>query len=116
MVLVSVIVIVVTAVLNAVSAVVDFAGGRYVVGNAEANGVAREWLPVLGGLKAAGAVGLLAAVLGVPVIGAWAAAGLVLFFVGAVVAHVRAGTWSTIAAPGVFLALAAGSLWFTLTA
>jgi hypothetical protein len=39
-----------------------------------------------------------------------AAIGLVLFFVGAVGAHVRAREMSTVAAPGAYLALAVASL------
>lgn len=108
-----VVVVVVTAVAAALSAVVDFSGHRYVVGNAEANGVPVGWLPVLGVLKAAGAVGLVAGLLGVPVVGVLAAGGLVGFFVGAVVVHVRAGTVSTIGPAVVFLGLACGSLWLS---
>lgn len=108
------VVVVVTAALNAVSAAADVAGHRFVLATAEANGVPRGWLPGLGGLKGAGAVGLVAGLVGVPVVGVLAAGGLVLFFVGAVVAHVRARTWGTIAAPGLFLGLAIGSLWLGL--
>jgi DoxX-like family len=39
-----------------------------------------------------------------------AAAGLVLFFVGAVITHVHAGEYRSISYPGTFLLLAAGSL------
>jgi hypothetical protein len=108
-----VVVVVVTAAAAAFSAAVDFSGHRYVVGNAEANGVPVGWLPVLGVLKAAGAVGLVAGLLGVPVVGVLAAGGLVLFFVGPVVVHVRARTVSTIGPAVVFLVLAAGSLWLS---
>ncbi|SFS80904.1 DoxX-like family protein [Saccharopolyspora flava] len=114
MVVALVIVVAVTAVFNAFSAAVDFAGHRVVLANAEANGVPRGWLPVLGGLKGAAALGLVAGLLGVPVVGAAAAAGLVVFFVGAVIVHLRAGTVSTLPAPGVFLALAVASLWLTV--
>ncbi|MEB3370869.1 DoxX family protein [Saccharopolyspora mangrovi] len=114
MVLAYVVVVVVTAVFNAVSAAVDLAGHRYVLATAEANGVPPGWLPVLGVLKGAGALGLVAGLAGVPVVGVLAAGGLVLFFLGAVVVHVRARTFSTLAAPGVFLGLAAGSLWLGL--
>ena len=52
-----VVVVAVTALLNAVSAGLDFAGFRQVRDNAEANGVPLGWLPMLGALKGAGAVG-----------------------------------------------------------
>jgi hypothetical protein len=50
--------------------------------------VSRGWMVPLGMLLAAGAVGLLAGVV-VPVLGTAAAIGLVLYFVCAVIAHVR---------------------------
>lgn len=108
------VVVVMTALFNALSAAVDFSGHRYVVGNARANGVPVGWLPVLGVLKAAGAVGLVAGLLGVPVVGVLAAGGLVVFFVGAVVVHVRARTVSTMGPAVLFLGLAAGSLWLSV--
>jgi hypothetical protein len=48
--------------------------------------------------------------LGVRFIGIAAAIGLVLFFIGAVAAHVRARVFYNIAFPGAFLALAVASL------
>jgi hypothetical protein len=56
----------------------------------ERAGVPVSWLTMLGVLKTAGAVGLLLGLLGVPLIGTAAAIGLVLFFVGAIVTHLRA--------------------------
>ena len=64
----------------------------------------------LGALKAAGAAGLLLGLLGVRFIGVAAAAGLVLFFIGAVAAHIRARVYHNIAFPGGYLGLAAASL------
>jgi hypothetical protein len=65
----------------------------------------------LGLLKAAGAVGLLFGLLGVPFIGTAAAGGLVLFFVGAVLTHFRAGDYSpSVGFPALYLLLAAASL------
>jgi hypothetical protein len=52
------------------------------------------------------AVGLL----GVPVLGLLAGIGLVLFFVGAVIAHLRARVLHNIAAPLVFLGLAVATV------
>jgi len=57
-------------------------------------GVPESWLTTLGTLKTAGAVGLLLGLLGVPLIGTAAAIGLVLFSVGAVITHLRAGDYS----------------------
>ncbi len=48
------------------------------------------WFPYLGALKLAGAAGLIVG-LWVPAIGIAAAAGLALYFAGAVIAHLRAG-------------------------
>jgi hypothetical protein len=100
----------VTAAANGGVAVLDFARHSFVVGNSGRVGVPLSWLPMLGALKLAGAVGLVVGLLGARVIGIAAAAGLVLFFVGAVVVHVRARAFATIAGPGVFLALAIASL------
>jgi hypothetical protein len=58
-------------------------------------GVPESWLTFpIGTLKTAGAVGLLLGLVGVPLIGAAAAIGLILFFVCAVYTHVRAGDYS----------------------
>jgi len=68
----------------------------------------QAWLLPLGALKAAGALGLLAGI-GVPLIGVAAAVGLVLFFVGAIITHIRAHYYS-FTAPAAFILLAVGSL------
>lgn len=90
--------------------VADFARAKFVVDNSTEVGLPQSWLPYLGILKGAGAVGLILGLAGVPVIGIAAAIGLVLFFIGAVAAHVRTRVFYNIAFPGAFLALAAGSL------
>jgi hypothetical protein len=111
MVLVSVGVTVVAIIANAFVAAADLARARFVLDNSASVGVPVSWLTPLGVLKAAGAVGLLLGLLGVPVIGTAAAAGLVLFFIGAVVTHVRAGDRSiSLAFPASFLVLAAAAL------
>ena len=64
-------------------------------------GVPESWLTFpIGAAKTAGAVGLLLGLLGVPLIGAAASIGLVLFFVCALYTHVRASDYS----PQFFLA------------
>ncbi|CAL9478104.1 DoxX family protein [Streptomyces sp. enrichment culture] len=97
-------------VANAGIAVADFSRAGFVVANSSEVGVPQTWLPWLGALKAAGAAGLLLGLLGVPGVGVAAATGLVLFFVGAVAAHVRARVYYNFAFPGGYLALAAGAL------
>jgi hypothetical protein len=107
------VVVTVLAILaNAGVAVADLVRAGFVLANSAEVGVPRSWVPLLGALKGAGAVGLLLGLLGVPVIGTAAAIGLVAFFAGAVGAHVRAGVWHNIAAPGAFLALAVAALVF----
>ena len=105
-----VVVTVITILANAGIAVADLVKADFVLANSAAVDVPPSWLPALGALKGAGAVGLLLGLVGVPVIGVAAAVGLVVFFVGAVVAHVRAGVWRNIAVPGAFLALAVACL------
>ena len=51
-------------------------------------GVAESCITTLGILKAAGALGLLVGI-GAPAVGIAAAVGLVLFFVGAIITHLR---------------------------
>lgn len=104
------VVTVVTIAMNAAIAVADLCRAKFVLANSAAVGLPPSWLPPLGALKAAGALGLLLGLLGVPLIGIAAAVGLVLFFVGAVLAHVRARVFHNIAFPGAYLALAAASL------
>ncbi|MFI5774140.1 DoxX family protein [Streptomyces sp. NPDC051658] len=57
------------------------------------------WLPMLATLKAAGAVGLAVGLLGFRVIGIAAAIGLVLFFIGAMAAHLRARVFTILPFP-----------------
>ncbi|NEB57040.1 DoxX family protein [Streptomyces griseus] len=71
-------------------------------------GVPGTWFPWLASLKAAGALGLLIG-LGVPLIGSAAAVGVVLYFVGAVVTHLRVKDYE-IAPPVVLALLAAAAL------
>ncbi|MCK2218477.1 DoxX family protein [Actinomadura sp. ATCC 31491] len=75
-------------------------------------GVPESWLGwPIGALKALGAAGLALGLLGVPLIGTAAAAGLVLYFVCALYTHIRVGDHSpTFALAGVFLGLAVATL------
>jgi hypothetical protein len=96
------------AAANAYAATVDLARADRVLANMTRLGVPHQWLPTLGALKAAGALGLLVG-LAVPGLGVAAAAGLVLYFAGAVVTVVRA-RWYAHVYPLPFLLLAAGAL------
>jgi len=105
-----VVVIVTTAILVAGVAIPDFIPAKFVLANSAEVGVPRSRLSALGAAKLAGAVGLVVGLLGLPALGIAAAAGLVLFFVGAVVTHVRAGVLHNIAFPGGYLLLSTASL------
>jgi hypothetical protein len=84
-----IIVTVMAAAGNIYAAANDFISPKWLLGNMNKLGVPESSLPILGVLKAAGALGLLIGI-GVPLIGIAAAAGLTLFFVGAVITHLRA--------------------------
>ena len=77
-------------VANIGAAMADFTRANFALANSIQVGVPSSWLPMLGMLKVAGAVGLLLGLLGVPYIGVAAAVGLVLFFLGAIGVHLRA--------------------------
>ncbi|GAA0937331.1 DoxX family protein [Actinocorallia libanotica] len=104
-----------TIAANASIAVADFARAKFVLANSAEVGLPPSWLPWLGALKAAGALGLLLGLLGARFIGVAAATGLVLFFLGAVAAHVRARVFHNIAFPAAYLVLALGSLALAVT-
>jgi hypothetical protein len=99
-----------TAVATARVAVADLIPARFVLANSAEVGVPRSWLPPLAALKLAGAVGLVAGLVGPPALGIAAAVGLVLFFVGAVVTHVRAHVLYNIAFPAAYLCLSTATL------
>ena len=93
---------------NAFSATLDFIRYEQVLTNMARVGVPESWITMLGILKAVGAVGLLAGIR-VPTIGMAAAAGLVLFFVAAIIIHLRGRDYSFGLAI-VFLLLAVAAL------
>jgi hypothetical protein len=72
-------------------------------------GIPQSQLAALGGIKALGALGLLVGV-AVPVIGAAAAIGLVLFFVGAIARVLDRRYYAHLPYPITYLLLAAASL------
>ncbi|GIH19099.1 DoxX family protein [Rugosimonospora africana] len=74
------------------AAVANLIGHAYPKKEADRNRIPRSWVRPLGILLGAGALGLLAGFV-VPILGTLAAAGLVLYFVVALGAHVRAGNY-----------------------
>jgi NAD/NADP transhydrogenase alpha subunit len=83
-----------TIAANAFSGVAALVHWKRILPGMAGAGVPESWLTTLGALKTAGAVGLLLGLVGVAFIGTAAATGLVLFFVGAIVAHLRARDYS----------------------
>ncbi len=74
------------------AALANSIGLDYSKNQADINRVPRSWIRPLGVVLAAGALGLLAG-FAVPVLGILAAAGLVLYFACAFVAHVRSSSY-----------------------
>ncbi|WP_419998825.1 DoxX family protein [Streptomyces boninensis] len=97
-----------TALVMAAAACLDFVQHQYVIGIANRLRVPLSWMLPLGVLLAAGALGL-AAGFAVPWVGTAAAAGLVLYFLGAFGAHLRVRDYD-LGGAGFCLALAAASL------
>jgi hypothetical protein len=79
-------------------------------------GVPESWLTFpIGTLKTAGGIGLLLGLVGVPLIGAAAAIGLILFFTCAVYTHMRASDYSLQFGLAIgYLLLNAAALWTVL--
>ncbi|MFI6738496.1 DoxX family protein [Nonomuraea sp. NPDC050451] len=94
--------------ITGLAAVANLIGHDYPKRQADNMGVPHSWMLPLGLLLGAGALGLLAG-FAVPALGTLAAAGLVLYFLGAFAVHLRArdhhfGPWA------VFFSLAAAAL------
>jgi DoxX-like family len=103
---------VITAIANAAIVVADLRRADFVVANSVEVGVPLSQLPLLATLKAAGVTGLVLGLLGVPVVGVAAAIGLILFFTGALITHVRAGVLYNLYFPAIYWLLAIASLAF----
>lgn len=84
-----VVIIVLAAVAYGYAAVLNFVGAESVKAVADRVHVSQKWMIPFGVLLALGAVGLLIG-LRIPVLGIAAASGLVLYFIGALSAHIRA--------------------------
>jgi DoxX-like family len=104
-----VIITAITIAANAWATAADLAQPKWLLANMDEVGVPRSWLPSLAALKGAGAAGLLLGLLGLQPLGIAAAIGLVLFFTGALAAHVRGRAFHNIAFPGTYFALAIAS-------
>jgi hypothetical protein len=103
-----IVITILAALANGYAASLNFAGAESVKVVADRIHVSRKWMIPFGTLLASGAVGLLIG-FGLPVLGKAAAIGLVLYFICAVTAHVRARD-SQIAAAVSFLAVAVAAL------
>jgi hypothetical protein len=97
------IVLLVTAAWVGFSAFSVYAHKAWVVDNLADYGVPRSWWVWLGTAKALGAAGLVVG-LWVPDVGVAAAAGLALYFVGAVVTVLRARAFAHVPFPLLYLA------------
>jgi hypothetical protein len=113
---VTIIVISITVVMNIVIVVGDVVRATFVVANSREVGVPDGWLPALAVLKGAGAAGLVVGLAGPPLIGILAASGLSAFYLGALIAHLRARVFHSIAFPALFFAFALASLAVLLAA
>ncbi|WP_410658563.1 DoxX family protein [Amycolatopsis sp. lyj-112] len=89
------------SVLHGSAAVVYLIGHEFPKAQADMKGLPRSWVPVLGTMLAVGSLGLLGG-LAVPMLGTLAAAGLSLYFVGALLAHLRVGSRKLVAWGGFF--------------
>jgi hypothetical protein len=96
------------SVFTATAAVFYLIGHDYPKAQADMKGVPRSWLPLLGAALAAGSLGLLAG-FAVPLLGVLAAGSLVLYFLGALAAHLRVGSRQLVGGV-VFLSFAVASL------
>jgi hypothetical protein len=103
-----VVVTMVVALANSYAAALNFAGAESVKVVADEVRVSRKWMIPFGILLASGAAGLLAGY-AVPVLGTAAAIGLVVYFICAVSAHVRARAPKVTGAAS-FLVLAVAAL------
>ncbi|MFD8500242.1 DoxX family protein [Amycolatopsis sp. NPDC059657] len=104
-----VIVTLIAAIANLAAAVADWSRAGFVLANSAELGISERWVPYLAVPKAAGSLGLVAGLLGFRPLGFAAAVGLILFFAGAVVVHVRARVFHNLGYSCCFLALAVGA-------
>lgn len=95
--------------MNLYAATNDFKRPEWMLAMMARMKVPEHWLLTLGILKFAGAVGILVGIR-VPLIGVASAAGLVLYFIGAIATAFRARYYAHLPYPTVWLILAGGAL------
>ncbi|WP_433133709.1 DoxX family protein [Micromonospora sp. CA-240977] len=105
-----VVVTILCALANAIEVTAKVIRADFVMRNCAEVGLSARWIPYLAVVEGAGVVGLVLGLLGVRPFGLAAAVGLVLFFVGAILAHARARVFHNIAFPAVFLVLAVAAV------
>lgn len=106
---------VVCVVANAFIVGADLTRARFVLANSAEVGLRPEVLPYLAVLKGAGAAGLVVGLVGVGSLGLAAAVGLVMFYLCAIGAHIRASVLHNIGFPLLFFVLAlSAATYFTL--
>jgi hypothetical protein len=103
-----VVVAVILSVMLVGSGVAKLVRAAPVVENLGKVGVPDAWFPPLAAAEILGAVGLLAGI-AVPALGILAAIGVIAYFAGAIVFHVRAND-TQFAPPGAFVVLAVAAL------
>ncbi|MET7947490.1 DoxX family protein [Micromonospora sp. NPDC005324] len=101
------------SIFTGIAAVTYLIGHDYPKAQADMKRVPRSWVPRLGMALAAGSLGLLAG-FAVPLLGTLAAAGLVLYFIGALIAHLRVGSRQLVG-PAVFFVTVVAALVVNLT-
>lgn len=97
------------AAANIYAATNELTRPEWLLANMERMGVRERSLPTLAALKLLGAVGLVAGIW-IPVVGIAAAAGLVLYFAGAIVTALHVRWYAHLPYPLVWLLLAVGAL------
>jgi DoxX-like protein len=102
----------ITAIGATVAAWMNFVRHPMPVAAAQQVRIPQSWMLPLGTLLGAGALGLVAG-FAVPPLGVSAATGLVLFFIGAIIAHLRVGDFH-LGRPTAFLVLTASTLAVTV--
>lgn len=109
------IVLLLAAAMNIYAGICDFTRPQWLLVNMKRLEVGERWLPTLGVVKLLGGVGLLAA-LRFPEIGVAAGAGLILYFLCAMVTVLRARWYANLPFPLTWFILSVGSFWFCLRA
>ena len=99
---------IIAAVFTGSAAAFYLIGHDYTKTQADLKGIARRYVRVLGALLTAGTVGLLAGFV-LPLLGVLAAGGLVLYFIGALIAHLRVGSRNLVG-PIIFLVTVVAAL------